>query len=548
MNPLMAPCKGESSTNRMRGLTTLRIVLGGIADSMWLSMETQYPSGCPCSSRTFPPLGEGTGRPTRRTLSPHCRKAFEGGGRGRRRVLHSSKQRGATMADHTVTAARHETDVFADLKPPLSLDQALVEAHRCLYCYDAPCTRACPTHIDVPEFIRRIGTRNLKGSAQVIMASNPLGASCARVCPTEVLCEGACVFNDLDMPAIDIGRLQRFATDQAMYAGTHVLDVAAEKRSGSVAVIGAGPAGLACASQMARLGYKAVVYDAAPEPGGLNRYGVAPYKLTNQDARAEVAWLQAMTGFEIKSGVHVGVDVTFAQLEAEHDFVFLAVGLGGTRKLGIPGEDLAGVIGATEFIEGLRSRPLEQTRVGRHVAVIGAGNTAIDAATEASRLGAESVHIVYRRGPGEMPCYPFEYHLALQDRVRFVWHAQPVAIQGNGKVSALKLQRMRGGDPDEKGRPRPVPIPDSEFELEVDMVIKASGQQTQDALLGAIPGLVLRHGKVVVDASGQTGNPRYYAGGDCVSGGKEVVNAAAEGKAAAQAMHQRLTETVKEVQ
>ncbi len=431
---------------------------------------------------------------------------------------------------------------FADIKPALTLDHAVIEANRCLYCYDAPCTVACPTHIDIPEFIRRIGSRNLTGSAETILESNILGASCARVCPTEVLCEGSCVFLDLDMPAIDIGRLQRFATDHVMEHGIEVFAAPEKQDKGKVALVGGGPASLACAAELGLLGYQAVIFEEKPDAGGLNRYGIAPYKLTNEETLGEIEYIQKMCKFEIKSGVRVGRDISFEELEKDYDAIFLGVGMSGSRPLQVPGEDKDGVVGATEFIEELRSKPLHETKVGRRVVVVGAGNTAIDAATEAARLGAEEVTIVYRRGRDEMPAYEFEYELALKDRVRFRWFTQPVEVLGNGKVEALKCQQMKAGEPDASGRARPVPIPDAFVELPADMVIKAAGQENYGGLLSSISGLDLNHGLVVVNENYQTSNPKYFAGGDCINGGQEVVNAVAHGKKAAQAIDTMLKE------
>lgn len=430
---------------------------------------------------------------------------------------------------------------FADIKPPLSDDHAVIEANRCLYCYDAPCAVACPTHIDIPEFIRRIGSGNVIGSAETILDSNILGASCARVCPTEVLCEGSCVYLDLDMPPIDIGRLQRYATDHVMQNKIEVFDAPADKSLGKVALVGGGPASLACAAELGRLGIKAVVFEEKAEAGGLNRYGIAPYKLTNEETREEIEYIQKMCGFEIKTGMRVGRDVSFAELEKEYDFIFLGVGVAASRPLEIPGEDKAGVVGATEWIEELRSKPLHETKVGPKVVVVGAGNTAIDAATEAARLGAEEVTIVYRRGKEEMPAYEFEYELALKDKVRFRWFTQPIEVLGNGKVEGLKCRQMRPGAPDSSGRPRPEPVPDSDFVVEADTVIKATGQVKHN-LLESIDGVELEWGLVKVDESYRTTNPKYYAGGDCVNGGAEVVNAVYHAKQAALAMHRVLTE------
>ena len=430
---------------------------------------------------------------------------------------------------------------FKDIKPPLTDDHAVVEANRCLYCYDAPCAVACPTHIDIPEFIRRIGSGNVVGSAETILDSNILGASCARVCPTEVLCEGSCVFLDLDAPAIVIGRLQRYATDHVMTHGIHVFDTPKEKTLGKVALIGGGPASLACAAELGRLGIQAVVYEEKEEAGGLNRYGIAPYKLTNEETRQEIKYIQDMTGFEIKTGVRVGRDISFAQLEQEYDFIFLGVGVSSSRMLRIDGEDKEGVVGATEWIEELRKKPLHATKVGPKVIVVGAGNTAIDAATEAARLGAQEVTIVYRRGKDEMPAYEFEYELALKDKVRFQWFTQPVEVLGNGRVEGLKCHRMAPGEHDESGRPVPVPVPDSDFVIEADTVIKATGQVKHD-FLSEIDGVELQWGLVKVDDNYRTSNPKYYAGGYCVNGGKEVVNAVYHAKQAALAMHRVLSE------
>lgn len=433
---------------------------------------------------------------------------------------------------------------FADIKPPLTDDHALIEANRCLYCYNPPCQVACPTGIDVPEFIRRIATGNLVGSAETILESNILGASCARVCPTEVLCEGACVFNDLEMPPIDIGRLQRYATDHVMKNEIMVFERPSEKKPGKVALVGGGPASLACAAELGLLGIEAVVFDDKSELGGLNRWGIAPYKMTDEEAVEEVAYVQKMTGFQAKVNTRVGRDVTFADLEREYDAIFLGLGLGGSHQLEIPGEDKDGVVGATEFIEELRSKPLHETKVGDRVVVVGAGNTAIDAATEAARLGAREVTIVYRRGKDEMPAYEFEYELALKDRVRFCWLTQPVEVLGNGKVTGLRCQRMALGEPDASGRARPVPVPNDFFELEVDMIIKATGQEKQQGLLSQIEGLTLQKGLVVVDDEYRTTHPKYFAGGDCINGGKEVVNAVAHGKKAAQTIARMIEEKV----
>ena len=430
---------------------------------------------------------------------------------------------------------------FADIKPALSPEHAAMEANRCLYCYDAPCAIACPTHIDIPEFIRRIGSNNLEGSAEVILESNVLGASCARVCPTQELCEGACVMLHTDSPPIDIGRLQRYATDYVMERNIHVLKSHASKNGKSVAVVGGGPAGISAAAELSRYGYRVVVFEAQAEAGGLNRYGIAPYKLTNEEARAEIKYVQEMLGFEIRNGKRVGQDIPIAQLDSEFDAIFLGLGMSSTRKLGVPGEDLQGVVGATEWIEELRKRPLHEMPVGRKVVVVGAGNTAIDAATEAARLGAEEVTIVYRRGKDGMPAYDFEYELALKDRVRFLWHTEPVAVLGNDRATGLRCLRTRPGDPDASGRAQPVAVAGSEFDIEADLVIKATGQTNHATLYSQIQGLTMNGNKVKTNESFQTGNPKYFSGGDSINGGKEVVNAVADGKLAAKAIHEFLS-------
>lgn len=434
---------------------------------------------------------------------------------------------------------------FADIAPALTRPEAFAESSRCLFCYDAPCTQACPTHIDVPAFIKKIQSGNLKGAARVILDANPMGHSCARACPVDELCEGACVMNHQESPPIQIARLQRHATDAALAHGWKLFEPrpSTGKR---VAVVGAGPAGLSCAQELRRAGHAVVVYDARPKAGGLNTFGIAQYKLRPETALAEAKMVEDL-GVEIQTGVTVGSDISFADLEAKHDAIFLAVGLGGTQDLGVPGEDLEGVIDALTFIEHLKTRPYGSFRVPARVLVVGAGNTAVDAATQARRLGAESVSFVYRRTEDEAPAYDYEIELAKKDGCGFHWLTAPVRIVGEGggskgKVTGLECTKMELTEKDASGRRGVRPVKGSEHVIPCDLVIKALGQTKRVALLKQIPGVQLDGGgRVVVNAQGQTTNPKFFAGGDCINGGKEIVNAAADGVRAALAIHSFLT-------
>jgi glutamate synthase (NADPH/NADH) small chain len=445
----------------------------------------------------------------------------------------------------TPTLPREEIERnFREIAPALTEAEALFEANRCVYCYDAPCTHACPTHIDVPAFIKKIASGNLVGSARVIFDANPIGATCARVCPVEVLCEGACVEKTLMHKPIEIGRLQRYATDFALAAGLDVLKAGAPNGK-SVGVVGSGPAGLSCATYLARLGYDVTVYERKQLPGGLDTYGMAEYKMTQRVSIDEARAVERL-GVKFRLGVEVGRDVSFDELEAAHDGVFLGVGLGETGRLDIPGEELEGVYDALYVIERIKSRRWETVPLGRTVAVVGAGNTAIDAVTQARRLGAERVMLVYRRGPAEMPAYEYEYTLAKQDAVEFLWQTAPVGVladEGGTKVAGLRCVRTELGEPDASGRRSVRPVEGSEFDVPADTVIKATGQQKMREFFSNIPGVeVDKAGRVVVEPETmRTGHPKFFAGGDCVNGGREAVDASQMGKLAAQGIHLALT-------
>jgi dihydropyrimidine dehydrogenase (NAD+) subunit PreT len=422
---------------------------------------------------------------------------------------------------------------FAEIAPAMNPRQAAIEASRCLYCFDAPCTVACPTHIDVPAFIKKIATDNLQGSARVILSANILGHSCGRVCPTEVLCEGACVMHEKGEAPIEIGRLQRHAVDYVLDNKIQLFRAGAPNGK-RVACIGSGPASLACAAELAKWGYDVTIFDRDELPGGLNTYGIAAYKTRAADSIRE-ADLVAQLGVKFRQKVEIGRDIAFDDLEKQFDAIFAGVGLGETWALNLPGEDLHGVYGAIEFIAKTKVQPFPEVEIGKRVACIGAGNTAIDVVTAARRLGAEIVYLIYRRGEPEMPAFAYEYQLAKQDAVTFLWNTQPVRILGsNGTVTGLECVRTAFGPPDEKGRRSPAPLPGTEFKLDVDMVVRAVGQKPVTEALRAVKGLELnRNGTVKVNERHQTGHPKYFAGGDCTNGGKEVVDAVAEGMAAA---------------
>ena len=432
---------------------------------------------------------------------------------------------------------------FVELTSRMTKNEALEEANRCLYCYDAPCITACPTSIPIPNFIKKIASGNMKGSAKAIMEANPIGASCARVCPTEELCEGACVLNASTKP-IKIGQLQRYATDWAMESGVELFKKG-ESNGLKVAIIGAGPAGLSAARELSRLGYRVTIYEAEAKAGGLGSYGIVSFRLPNDIVDWEVEQIIKL-GVTIKTNTTVGVDISAEQILKEYDSVILAVGMGAVPNLGIEGEDLDGVHDAIEFVKQTKTGSLIENLIGKRVAVIGAGNTAIDGATCAVRLGAEQVEILYRRTENEMTAYQFEYEFAKQEGVVFKWLTAPKKIIGDetGKVVGLECVKMRLGEADEDGRQRPEVIVGSEFIIKLDAVIKAIGQSRFVSLIESF-GLAHTYGVVDINEKTlQTSNKKVFACGDVVFGNGQgeamVVTAAQQGKDAARIIHEQL--------
>jgi len=440
------------------------------------------------------------------------------------------------------SAFRKVRNALAEQLPPLTAHAASVEADRCLYCFDAPCTHACPTHIDIPRFIKKIASQNLRGSAETIYASNLLGATCARVCPVQELCEGACVLG-ADHKPIAIGRLQRFAMD---YARDHHVypAVKAAPTGRAIAVIGAGPAGLSCAGELARLGHPVTIFEKRDLPGGLSTYGIIALREPVEIALEETRMIQNL-GVQIKTGIECGKDISLAQLQQEFSAVVLSVGLGSTTSLGIPGEEV--IVDGLEFIEASKTAP-DTLQIGRNVVVIGAGNTAVDCATIARRLGAEHVTMVYRRTDREMTCYEHEYDFARKEGIEFRFLAQPSSVLlENGRPTGLECLRVELGSLDASGRPSPQPVPGSEFALLADQIVKAVGQKKP--WLSAHLGLATAKSYISVDDSFQTSLQGVYAIGDCIraTGAASTVMAVQDGKLAAAAIHQRLAEPVASV-
>jgi glutamate synthase (NADPH/NADH) small chain len=416
-------------------------------------------------------------------------------------------------------------DNFAEIVGPMKKEEARVEANRCLYCYDAPCVQACPTHIDIPRFIKQISSDNLTGSGKTILEANVLGQSCARVCPVEVLCEGACVYHDWHEKPIQIAALQRHSTDYLLDEKGYPFKPGPDNGK-KVAVIGAGPAGLACAAYLRRLGFQVTIFERQKLPGGLNTFGVAEYKLTMKASLDEVKHLFAL-GASVVMGTEIGKDLPAEKLLKDFDAVFVGIGLGETHRLRLPGEDLPGVCDALTFIRQVKARDKKLAK-SQVTVVIGGGNTAIDAVTQSKRTGAEQVILAYRRGREEMSAYDFEQELALKDGGQFLLNASPVRILGKKKVEGVEFIRTKTV----KGKL--VEVKGSKFTVACDRVIKAIGQTKQFSLAKAFGLKQDEAGRIAVDKTSlRTSNLKVFAGGDSINGGKEVVNAAADGKRAA---------------
>ncbi|MFP7569198.1 NAD(P)-dependent oxidoreductase [Marivita sp. S2033] len=429
-----------------------------------------------------------------------------------------------------VVAGRLDPDAlaagFGDLHAPLTEHEALVAADRCYFCHDAPCITACPTEIDIPLFIRQIATGTAEAAARTIFDQNILGGMCARVCPTETLCEEACVREAAEGQPVQIGRLQRYATDDLMAKGIHPFE-RAPATGRQIAVVGAGPAGLACAHRLAMHGHDVVVFDARAKAGGLNEYGIAAYKTTDDFAAREVEWLLQIGGIEIRNNTALGREIFLNDLVSEYDAVFLGLGLGGVNALATPGEEKDGVLNAVDFISDLRqTEDLSSLPVGRDVVVIGGGMTAIDAAVQAKLLGALNVTLVYRRGRDRMNASRWEQELASAKGVRLITNASPIGVHGNGTVREIEFEFTNDA----------LEPTGQTFRLAADQVFKAIGQTLDGVDLPELDGR-----KIAVDEAGKTSVSGIWAGGDCAAGGEDLtVTAVAEGRDAAEDIHRAL--------
>ena len=444
-----------------------------------------------------------------------------------------------TKAGPDIAAGRLPEDAYAenfsDLHPLLDQHEAQVEADRCYFCYDAPCMQACPTSIDIPQFIRQISTGNPTGAAKTIFAQNILGGMCARVCPTETLCEEVCVREVAEGKPVKIGQLQRYSTDHFMSEFSSTPFTRAAETGKKIAVVGAGPAGLSCAHRLAVHGHDVTLFDAREKAGGLNEYGIASYKSVDDFAATDVDFILSIGGIEVRTGMRLGDNLDLAALRAEYDAVFLGIGLGGVNALGLDGEDKSGSIDAVDYIADLRqSKDLSQLPVGRRIVVIGGGMTAVDIAVQTKLLGAEDVTIAYRRGQDRMNASDYEQQLAQTSGVRIMTWAQPKGLVGeNGAITAIELERTQEQNGSLTGTGEVITLP-------ADMVFKAVGQTLVQADLG--DALTLEKGKIVVDADRKTSLADVWAGGDCVLGGEDLTVAAVEdGKIAAESINAALT-------
>lgn len=418
---------------------------------------------------------------------------------------------------------------FSDIHPPFEhAEGAIIEADRCINCYDAPCTKSCPTSIDVPLFIKQISSGNVKGSAKTIFTSNIMGGGCSKVCPVEKLCEGACVYNLLEEEPISIAKLQRYSTEKAIKEKWKLFE-RNPSNGKKVAVVGAGPAGLACAHALSLQGVDVTIFEKEEKGGGLMTYGVAAYKVTPDFCENEVDYILSIGGIDVQYKKELGKDITLPELQQKYDAVFLGIGVGIARSLEIPGEELEGVVDAISFIYNLRTNDYSSIAVGDKVAVIGMGMTAIDAATQSKRLGAKEVTMIYRRTENEKPCTDVELDIAKLDGCSFIWLASPKEITGeNGKVKKLVCTKMKLGEPDASGRRAPVDTGKT-FTIDVDMVIKAAGQIPFEDLVSN-SSIQNKNGKISINTNSETNLKGVFAGGDSVNGGKEVVDAVQAGK------------------
>ena len=439
-----------------------------------------------------------------------------------------------SIKNNRLTAEEY-TKNFSDIHPPFeNKEAALVEANRCLFCYDAPCIKGCPTSINIPKFIKQITTDNIKGSAHTIFISNIFGGGCSRVCPVEKLCEGNCVYNLLDEKPIEIARLQRWSTDKIIEEKIKLFE-RKENNGKRVAIVGAGPAGLSCAHVLSREGIDVTVFEKESKGGGLMTYGIAAYKVTPAFCDEEVDFITSLGGIEIKYNHELGKDITLEQLQKDFDAVYLGIGVGLANKLNIPGEDLRGVEDAIKFIYDIRTKSFSDVEVGDKVVVIGMGMTAIDAATQAKRLGAREVTMAYRRTEKEKNCTQTELDIALLDGCKMQWLASPKEIIGvDGKVTSLICDVMKLSAPDFSGKPAPEPTGET-IAIDCDMIIKATGQSPFVDLINE-NGIENNRGKIILKESSSTNVAGVFAGGDAVNGGKEVVDAVQAGKDGANAI------------